>query len=326
MQASHLKKSYCMMLRGSEPSTDQPSNPLQYQLTRMSSSLKPVAKPLHRQLTRMSSSLKPVAKPLARSVTMSLAVSSKASKASVAAIAGVTGKVRGFMRGGVTAAESRGLKLARVGIEPRRLSREETIKSRGALMHRLHQGHNTALGRAAAKAAGTTWTKEWQRNMHDEPAAGEVRKTLAMAHAITKGERRVTISKRKMRRYNSLLKLRLVVHATDAAGRVCERSLLLDVEDSIYLNKLVKAVQTTLGWAGKPRVMWLDADGETHELASQEAFARFVDHEWCSLPWVLHVCEGAAASLQSLTLHDRAKGMRTTAVDAPGSYRPRSYC
>ena len=107
---------------------------------------------------------------------------------------------------------------------------------------------------------------------------------------------------------------------------VASDGALLFREDSIYLNKLVKAVQTTLGWAGKPRVMWLDADGETHELASQEAFARFVDHEWCSLPWVLHVCEGAAASLQSLTLHDRAKGMRTTAVDAPGSYRPRSYC
>ena len=56
-------------------------------------------------------------------------------------------------------------------------------------------------------------------------------------------------------------------------------------------------------------MLWLDADGETHELASQEAFARFVDHEWCSLPWVLHLCEGSEQSLQSLTLPDRAKGL-----------------
>ncbi len=72
------------------------------------------------------------------------------------------------------------------------------------------------------------------------------------------------------RRYNAQIALRLIAHEPSGShGLPRERHALIVVEDNVYLNKLVKTIQTRLGWSARPRVLWMDARGETTELTSQ---------------------------------------------------------
>ena len=196
----------------------------------------------------------------------------------------------------------------RAASRPRSLQREETIKGRSEIMHRLHHsaGKNR-LGRAAARATNKTWTSEWQREMHDEPSTVTVRKSLAAVGVRAKEERHARLRVRKLRRFNAMARLRLVVHTAGEGGEASERQMLLEVEDSLYHNQLTKRLQDTLGF--KPRLLWLDESGEAHELSSQRDFAAWLDHNWCTLPWVLHACEASASSIGRIELHERAKAL-----------------
>lgn len=129
--------------------------------------------------------------------------------------------------------------------------------------------------------------KEWVQEMHIEKAHEGVKDKLRKVDTDAKKERQQKIERRKMKKFNSQLCLRLVYHSADG-----EVHAQMPVEDSIYLNKLMPAVARRLG-LGKKKValLWCTPSGETVPLTSQVEFTSFAEQEWCTLPWVLHVFE-----------------------------------
>ena len=122
---------------------------------------------------------------------------------------------------------------------------------------------------------------EWNRVMHEEPAGEVVHAAVKQADKQAKKAERKSLEMRKMKRYNSLLTLK-VIHE--------DNEFLLETMDSVYLNKLSELVIDRLGVPAKQtRLLWVNVGGETLTLDSQRVFEQYVDAEWCSMPWVVYV-------------------------------------
>ena len=151
---------------------------------------------------------------------------------------------------------------------------------------------------------------EWNRVMHREPGAKEARAKISQVNDREQAKSDAMVDARKMKRFNSLITLRIVQHLpTKPDGGSDVRSFLLETQDSVYLNELTRMVQRRLRAKGKVRLLWLSKSGETVPLDSQRVMEQFADREWCTMPWVVHVHEDSKAATQALALTDSAKAL-----------------
>ena len=175
---------------------------------------------------------------------------------------------------------------------------EATIARRDAMMDRMQM-----------KEPGGG-DPEWNRVMHREPGAKEARAKISQVNEREQARSAAVVDARKMKRFNSLITLRVVQHLpTMPDGGSDVRSFLLETQDSVYLNELTRVVQRRLGTKGKMRLLWLSKSGETVPLDSQRVMEQFCDREWCTMPWVVHVHEDSRAATQALALTDSAKAL-----------------
>eukprot|EP00966_Prymnesium_polylepis_P057544 1332463-Prymnesium_polylepis.1 len=110
---------------------------------------------------------------------------------------------------------------------------------------------------------------------------------------------------RRLKRWNVAVTLQVVDHGTAEAPR----TYLFETEDSVALDKLTKRIKERLGYRDKPVILWLDPHGNTVDLDSQREMIQFVNNEWCTQPWVLHVYERTKGAETTLSLHDVAQNM-----------------
>ena len=145
---------------------------------------------------------------------------------------------------------------------------------------------------------------EWNRVMHEEPASAEVKKALAATDKSAKDARYKELEARKMRKFNCKIALHVLFHEVQG-----ERVAVMEIEDGIYLNKLVPMVQQRLVVSSKLRLLWLTATGETVPLTSQREFDNFTRECWCTMPWVLHAYEDTKETVQGINLVDESKAL-----------------
>ena len=117
-----------------------------------------------------------------------------------------------------------------------------------------------------------------------------------------------------MKRYNSMITIIVYVHApqdaVEAGKREISQTLMIQTQDSIYLNELKTLIGSRLkNKKAKLRLMWLTKDGETVNLDSQRVMSQYVDYEWCCMPWVLHAHEDLPKVQKSLALTDQSKAL-----------------
>ena len=116
----------------------------------------------------------------------------------------------------------------------------------------------------------------WNRVMHNDPAGGVVRGAKTKMSVHMKNEKKETHDARKLKRFSSIIHVRVVHHLADHT----ERAVLLECVDGVYLTQLTKMVQEALKQP-KVRLLWLSAEGETIVLDSQRVFDQFAGEEWC---------------------------------------------
>ena len=138
--------------------------------------------------------------------------------------------------------------------------------------------------------------------MHNDPAGGVVRGAKTKMSVHMKNDKKETHDARKLKRFSSIIHVRVVHHLADHT----ERAVLLECVDGVYLTQLTKMVQEALKQP-KVRLLWLSAEGETIVLDSQRVFDQFAGEEWCVQPWVLHVHEDSPKATHALALHDASR-------------------
>lgn len=144
----------------------------------------------------------------------------------------------------------------------------------------------------------------WNRVMHNDPAGGVVRGAKTKMSVHMKNDKKETHDARKLKRFSSIIHVRVVHHLADHT----ERAVLLECVDGVYLTQLTKMVQEALKQP-KVRLLWLSAEGETIVLDSQRVFDQFAGEEWCVQPWVLHVHEDSPKATHALALHDASRAL-----------------
>ena len=157
---------------------------------------------------------------------------------------------------------------------------------------------------------------EWNRMMHEKPSAAAVHSAMK----VVDGQQRAIIEKeiedRKMKKYNTRVMLRVIVHDGDKPPK----PFLMNVVNSIYLDELRREIGERCGLKGKFKLLWLNLGGETVELTSQRLFWKYADTMWCERPWELHVQEEGKAAVKALALNDGAK-VRGACLGVLGSAR-----
>ena len=157
----------------------------------------------------------------------------------------------------------------------------------------------------------------WNRVMHNDPAGGVVRGAKTKMSVHMKNDKKETHDARKLKRFSSIIHVRVVHHLADHT----ERAVLLECVDGVYLTQLTKMVQEALKQP-KVRLLWLTAEGETIVLDSQRVFDQFAGEEWCVQPWVLHVHEDSPKATHALALHDASRALfERCAISARNSAR-----
>lgn len=103
--------------------------------------------------------------------------------------------------------------------------------------------------------------------MHDIPAIESVRNAIAITSEKQLKEDGKARAKLKIKRYNSLVQLRIVLHTEGGA----KQSYLMETTDALRLSKLVPEVAARLGLPSGTAVqlLWLTKSGDTVPLTSQ---------------------------------------------------------
>ena len=84
--------------------------------------------------------------------------------------------------------------------------------------------------------------EEWNRVMHNEPAHAAVKEALRATTKRSGAKKDKEVESRKLKRFNSLLTMKLVYHLPDGSEKVS----LLEMQDSTYLNELSKLTALVL--------------------------------------------------------------------------------
>ena len=129
--------------------------------------------------------------------------------------------------------------------------------------------------------------------MHNEAGHKEVKRALKAVDKKAHKEHQKALATRKLKKYNSLITLRVVHHFVDEKGREVERSHLVESMDSVYYSELQRVIHKRIGAADGSHIklLWLEPGGETVHINSQVMLHQFADKEWCAMPWVLHAIE-----------------------------------
>lgn len=124
---------------------------------------------------------------------------------------------------------------------------ERTLRAREALLDKLRgkeqwQAHDRG---------------EWNRAMHSHHTTEVVDNALKEKAKDARAAHEAKLERRRVKRFNSQITMRLVVMT--ARG---EQHVLMETEDSVYLNKLHPMIQERLGTKDRLRLLWLNEGGE----------------------------------------------------------------
>ena len=170
------------------------------------------------------------------------------------------------------------------------------------------------------KLDGGDWLKEredWNRVMHQEPAHEVATEAIKSADKEAKQKKKVEMEARKMKRFNNVICLKIMVMGPQGSGGTL--SYYMDTQASVYLNKLHQQVVQLVGIPKKHlKLMWLSKQGETSEIDSQRTLDHFQDVEWCTQPWVLfaHDSRGDGGGSKSKKGNESASSSFAISLDS----------